>query len=203
MKNINMTYPLEGARATSLYGWRTDPITGVRSNHSGIDLAWMGEGDPVLPALPGTVKKILSNDTIWGNMIVLDHGNGLETYYAHLSKVYIKVGDQVVTRQQIGAVGSTGRSTGPHLHFTVKLNGQAVDPFPYLVNPYWPIEGRMGDKTFITIQHRGTGKTLIEARESHMATGDIVNWDPQKKRIDIEAVPKKTLQVINKMSSGF
>ena len=102
------------------------------NTHSGMDIA--GEiGDPVYSALDGKVKEC-RYDGNYGNKILLQHEDGIETIYGHLSKFEVKVGDEIKKGQLIGRVGSTGRSTGPHLHFEVRVNGSPVDPKKYLVN---------------------------------------------------------------------
>jgi len=102
--------------------------------HRGIDLA--GEaGDPVYAADGGIVLWAGSNSWGYGNMILLDHGNGWQTLYAHLSQIYVRCGQQILQGATIGAVGSTGRSTGPHLHFETRLNGDLPNPLSNLPNP--------------------------------------------------------------------
>ena len=116
---------------SSNYGYRTHPITGkVSSFHKGIDIA-ASSGNPVLAAASGTVVKSYMSSS-YGNYIVISHGGGLMTAYAHLSRRLVSVGDTVSTGQQIGKVGSTGNSTGPHLHFEVYVNGSTVNPMNYV-----------------------------------------------------------------------
>ena len=99
--------------------------------HSGLDI--MGSmGQPVTAASAGTVSYVTKGDGPYGWRIDVDHGSGMTTVYAHLSEIGVKVGDQVSTGQRIGAVGNTGLSTGPHLHFEVRLGGSVVDPLDYL-----------------------------------------------------------------------
>ena len=116
---------------SSNYGYRTHPITGkVSSFHKGIDIA-ASSGNPVLTAASGTVVKSYMSSS-YGNDIVISHGGGLMTAYAHLSRRLVSVGDTVSAGQQIGKVGSTGNSTGPHLHFEVYVNGSTVNPMNYV-----------------------------------------------------------------------
>ena len=116
---------------SSNYGYRTHPITGkVSSFHKGIDIA-ASSGNPVLAAASGTVVKSYMSSS-YGNYIVISHGGGLMTAYAHLSRRLVSVGDTVSAGQQIGKVGSTGNSTGPHLHFEVYVNGSTVNPMNYV-----------------------------------------------------------------------
>jgi murein DD-endopeptidase MepM/ murein hydrolase activator NlpD len=127
--NVPFVLPVAG-RPTSGYGLRTDPIRHVSSNHPGFDLA-APTGTPVAAAASGTVVHAGPAGT-YGNLITIRHDNGLETRYAHLSAVDIQVGAHVEAGQPIGKVGTTGYSTGPHLHFEVRQDGHTVDPAPLL-----------------------------------------------------------------------
>ena len=118
------------SRISSPFGWRSDPFTGYRAYHNGIDMA-ASEGTPIVAAFDGIVGEATYNSSM-GNYIYLEHGNGLRTIYLHASKLYVKKNDVVLKGETIGAVGSTGRSTGPHLHFSVRLNGEYVDPTKYI-----------------------------------------------------------------------
>jgi murein DD-endopeptidase MepM/ murein hydrolase activator NlpD len=118
---------------SSNYGWRIDPISGVRAFHEGMD--FMAEmGTPARAAAGGMV--IYSDfHSQYGNMVEIDHGNGLVSRYAHLSKRMVKNGDVVLSGGTVGAVGTTGRSTGPHLHFEVRQNGAPLNPVQFLRLP--------------------------------------------------------------------
>ena len=116
---------------SSEFGARVHPITGEwQSGHKGIDIA-SGKGNPVLAAKSGTVVKSYLSSS-YGNYVVVSHGGGLMTAYAHMSKRMVSVGDTVAAGQQIGTVGSTGNSTGNHLHFEVYVDGAVVDPMNYV-----------------------------------------------------------------------
>ena len=117
-------------RWTSPYGWRADPFTGVRSFHTGTDMA-CPEGTPILAAMSGRISEVGNNRT-YGNYIIINHGNGYQTVYAHMSKTISKKGQWVTQGSKIGLVGSTGYSTGPHLHFMVYKNGNRIDPMTVL-----------------------------------------------------------------------
>ena len=117
-------------RITEEFGWRTHPITGRSEFHSGLDMGAPG-GSPILAAYDGVVVASAYNWSM-GNYIMIDHGDGLYTVYMHASKLYVSSGDVVVAGETIAAVGTTGSSTGNHLHFSVRLNGQYVNPWPYL-----------------------------------------------------------------------
>jgi murein DD-endopeptidase MepM/ murein hydrolase activator NlpD len=122
--------PADGARFGSPFGNRSDPFTHRLNFHSGVDLV-AKTGTPILAAAGGRVV-FAGEKGGYGNAVEIDHGNGLMTRYGHASRIVARVGDLVLPRQYIGDVGSTGRSTGPHLHFEVLVNGMAVDPSDYL-----------------------------------------------------------------------
>ena len=113
------------------FGYRSDPFTGQTKGHTGIDIA-VPTGTPVRAALPGVVTKATYNAGGYGYYVMIDHGNGMVTLYAHNSKLLVSVGDTVEAGDTVSLSGSTGRSTGPHLHFEVRVNGQRVNPRSYL-----------------------------------------------------------------------
>ena len=119
------------SRVTSEFGYRSDPFTGQASGHTGIDIA-VPTGTPVRAALPGVVTTAAYNAGGYGYYVMIDHGSGMVTLYAHNSKLLVKAGDTVEAGDMVSLSGSTGRSTGPHLHFEVRVNGQRVNPRPYL-----------------------------------------------------------------------
>jgi murein DD-endopeptidase MepM/ murein hydrolase activator NlpD len=121
--------PVAG-RPSSGYGVRADPIHGGSVNHPGFDLA-AATGTEVAAAARGTVVHAGPAGT-YGNLVTLRHDNGFETRYAHLSEIDVQVGDLVEAGAELGKVGTTGYSTGPHLHFEVRHDGQAIDPAPLL-----------------------------------------------------------------------
>lgn len=121
--------PVAG-RPSSGYGLRADPIHGGTVNHPGFDLA-AATGTEVAAAARGTVVHAGPAGT-YGNLVTLRHDDGFETRYAHLSEVDVKVGDVVEAGAELGKVGTTGYSTGPHLHFEVRHDGQPIDPAPLL-----------------------------------------------------------------------
>lgn len=120
----------EYTRISSPYGMRMHPTLNVEKFHNGIDMA-APNGSPILAAYDGSVVAADYNASM-GNYIMIDHGDGLYTVYMHCSALYVSAGTYVTKGQNIAAVGSTGRSTGPHLHFSVRLNGNYVDPMNYL-----------------------------------------------------------------------
>lgn len=121
--------PAHGA-ITSHFGNRTDPISGITKLHSAIDIA-INEGTRVSAAWDGIVTKAGYDDTA-GNYVWMIHKNGCETLYCHCSKLLVKKGDVIRAGEYIALSGNTGYSTGPHLHFGIKKNGQMVDPLNYL-----------------------------------------------------------------------
>lgn len=125
----SMMWPVDGT-VTSGFGWRIHPILGRRIFHTGIDIA-AASGTPIWAADSGTVVYATWVSG-YGNTVALDHGDGLSTLYAHQSSVAVSYGQRVKKGQVIGYVGSTGYSTGPHLHFEVRVNGSPVDPMGYL-----------------------------------------------------------------------
>ncbi|HVS26354.1 MAG TPA: M23 family metallopeptidase [Burkholderiales bacterium] len=126
--------PVNTGWFSSNFGWRIDPFTGSNAFHEGVDFMSEG-GSTVVAAGGGVVVYSADNHTEYGNMIEVDHGNGLVTRYAHLSKRLVKVGDVVLREGKIGEVGNTGRSTGPHLHFEVRFKGAPQNPVRFLHKP--------------------------------------------------------------------
>ncbi len=125
------TFPCPSyTRISDNYGNRTHPILGTKQFHNGVDLA-APAGSPILAAYDGTVVAAAYSGTM-GNYVMIDHGSGLYTIYMHASKLYVSKGAEVTKGQKIAAVGSTGRSTGNHLHFSVRLNGNYTSPWNYL-----------------------------------------------------------------------
>ena len=116
---------------TSEFGYRRDPFTGERKGHSGMDLA-VPTGTSVRAALPGTVTVSTYNQGGYGYYVMIDHGSGLSTLYGHNSQLLARVGQTVEAGDVIALSGSTGRSTGPHLHFEVRINGERTNPRSYL-----------------------------------------------------------------------
>ena len=123
----NYTYPLPSGyrRVTSRYGYRNHPVTGTYKLHTGVDIS-APNGTPIYAAQSGTVI-IAGRSSAWGNYVVINHGGGVTTLYAHMSKLLTTRGATVSAGQQIGKVGSTGYSTGNHLHFEVRQNGSYQD----------------------------------------------------------------------------
>jgi murein DD-endopeptidase MepM/ murein hydrolase activator NlpD len=122
--------PVAFTRMSSGFGMREHPILGGERMHKGLDLA-VAAGTPVLAPADGVVEKA-SWFSSYGNFIEIAHGGNMETRYGHLSGYNVVAGQHVHKGDVIGYVGSTGRSTGPHLHYEVRIGGEAVDPTPYM-----------------------------------------------------------------------
>lgn len=146
-RRLPTSLPVEQAVLGSPFGHREDPIMGLRARHEGIDFN-AEPGTPVKAAAEGVVVSA-SRHPDFGNLVELDHGDGLLTRYAHLSRMDVAAGALIRRGQVIGAVGNTGRSTGPHLHFEVRLGGVAQNPAHFLrQNPaYAAIQHRSGRTT--------------------------------------------------------
>jgi murein DD-endopeptidase MepM/ murein hydrolase activator NlpD len=123
-------HPLNSGQPGSNFGWRTDPFTGQKALHTGLDFQ-ADTGTPIYAAAGGVVV-VSEHHFAYGNMIEVDHGNDLITRYAHASRLLVKKGDLVKRGQQLALVGTTGRSTGPHLHFEVLVQGVPQDPQKFL-----------------------------------------------------------------------
>lgn len=130
LRGIPQVIPAAGTQISSGFGYRSDPFAGTPAFHAGLDFKGP-MGAPIFAAAAGKVAFV-GRRPGYGNCVEVDHGNGLLTRYAHMSAFSAKAGQAVRTGQLIGAVGSTGRSTGPHLHFEVRLHGQPVNPRPFL-----------------------------------------------------------------------
>ncbi len=128
-----MAWPVPNATiVTSPFGYRTHPISGTRRFHTGIDLAGSGcYGTPIVAANDGTVISAGWNGG-YGNCVIVDHGGGVTTLYAHASSIAVGYGQSVSRGETVAYIGSTGNSTGPHLHFEVRIDGAYQNPYPYI-----------------------------------------------------------------------
>ncbi len=122
--------PVKSYRATSGFGTRYDPFNGGLAQHQGLDMAG-SHGEPIYAAADGTVNKA-GRANGYGNLVELSHGKGIDTRYGHMSKILVKPGQKVKQGDMIGRMGSTGRSTGTHLHYEVRVDGRAINPKPFL-----------------------------------------------------------------------
>ncbi len=123
--------PLRTAEFTSGFGVRSDPFRHGAAMHPGIDLA-APYGTPVYATADGTVLRAGWNSGGYGNLVEIDHGRGIVTRYGHMSKVIVSEGQRITRGQQVGYVGSTGRSTGNHLHYEVRIDNSPVNPIPFM-----------------------------------------------------------------------
>jgi len=132
-------WPVDG-RLMSSYGQRTDPLSGEGAFHKGVDLS-APAGTNVRATADGVVIHSAFDRSGYGRLVVVEHGNGLQTYYAHLSKFYVREGQEVRRGDAVGAVGSTGRVTAPHLHYEVRMGGAPINPYFYLAKSgiYHPV----------------------------------------------------------------
>ncbi len=117
---------------TSVFGFRTNPFTGLSQMHEGIDIS-NRVGTPVIASADGIISDT-GNDSVHGKLLVISHGFGMSTRYSHLSKVMARVGEKVKRGDKVAEVGMSGRTTGPHLHYEIKLNGIPVNPMRYILN---------------------------------------------------------------------
>ncbi|HSH54290.1 MAG TPA: M23 family metallopeptidase [Methylotenera sp.] len=122
--------PVAAAYNSSSFGWRLDPFNGHKAFHEGLDFT-ANTGTPIYAAAGGIVT-VAEQTPDYGKIVKIDHGSGLETRYAHASLLLVKPGERVEKGQIVAQVGSTGRSTGPHLHYEIRLNGNPLDPRKYL-----------------------------------------------------------------------
>lgn len=130
LDGVPQVVPAQGVKMSSGFGYRRDPFNGRGAMHKGLDFKGP-MGSPILAASKGIVSYV-GWKSGYGKTVEIDHGNGLMTRYAHLSRFDVNAGQSVVTGQVIGGLGSTGRSTGPHLHFEVRINDRAVNPRKFL-----------------------------------------------------------------------
>ena len=127
---LPLAEPMDEFRTTSRFGERVDPINGRRAFHAGLDFAG---------PMRSTIRVTAPGTVIWagvkggyGRMVEVDHGLGLTTRYAHLSAILVEEGDEVAYRTPVGLLGNSGRSTGPHLHYEIRLDGEPIDPVPFV-----------------------------------------------------------------------
>ena len=123
--------PVKTAAFTSSFGVRSDPFRGGAAMHPGIDLAGP-VGTPIYATADGTVLRAGYNSGGYGNLVEIDHGRGITTRFGHLSAILVRTGEHIARGQLIGRMGSTGRSTGSHLHYEVRIDGRAVNPIPFM-----------------------------------------------------------------------
>ena len=149
--SVPSSKPVQTATYTSAFGVRSDPFRGSAAMHAGIDLA-APMGTPIYATADGVVDHAEWSGG-YGNMVEIDHGKGLQTRFGHLSRILVHPGERVVRGQEIALMGSTGRSTGSHLHYEVRIDGGAVNPIPFMKsNDY-----------LIAMQRNGAGTHSMDA----------------------------------------
>ncbi|MGL4847364.1 MAG: M23 family metallopeptidase [Clostridium sp.] len=124
-RNVMFFHPTHGGVITSAFGERWGKM------HKGLDIS-RASGDDVVACLDGVVKSRFFEAEGYGNVVIIDHGNGYESRYAHMSSFNVNVGDKVKGGSKVGSVGSTGKSTGPHLHFEIRVNDKPINPENYI-----------------------------------------------------------------------
>lgn len=130
LDGVPRVVPAADKRITSSFGYRRDPFNGRAAMHSGLDFKG-AHGSPIFAAADGEVS-FAGRKAGYGNVVEITHANGMMTRYAHLSRIDVAAGQPIAAGETLGGLGSTGRSTGPHLHFEVRINGRAVNPRPFL-----------------------------------------------------------------------
>lgn len=169
-ERLSVCLPLDFLKVNSRYGYRTDPVYRCTRFHDGIDLACRYE--KVYSMLPAVVKAVRFGNRGYGNHVVLEHG-GIECLYGHLNTILVREGDVIPAGAVVGISGNTGKSTGPHLHLQIRVNGKSVDPKPfvdalngYIIRLQERIRYlRFGKKPSLN-QHIGN---LVEVMEKHDA----------------------------------
>jgi murein DD-endopeptidase MepM/ murein hydrolase activator NlpD len=163
LASIPAYMPVKDFRYTSGFGFRYDPFNGAGAMHGGLDMAG-AHGEPIYASADGVVQQA-GRANGYGNLVELNHGKGIDTRYGHLSAIMVKPGEKVRQGQIIGRMGSTGRSTGVHLHFEVRVDGRAVNPRPFLDSSNYILAARnSGDEA------REAGPS-IETADASRATG--------------------------------
>ena len=156
--SIPSVQPVDQIRFTSTFGIRSDPFRRVAAMHAGVDIA-QPVGTAVYATADGMVDRA-ERAGGYGNLVEIDHGKGIQTRYGHLSKILVAAGTRVHRGQLIALVGSTGRSTGPHLHYEVRLDGHAVNPMPFLQGADYMVA--VQDKSIHTVPV-ATGETSSDS----------------------------------------
>ena len=158
---------------SSPFGKRLDPFTGLLENHQGVDYP-AAIGTPILATANGTITQAGYNGG-YGNLVEIDHGQGYTSKYGHASQILVRIGQHVQKGQVIALVGSTGYSTGPHLHFEMAQHGQAFNPLAFM------IEGLQSGSTYSSVTYSGKGTTYINNYPSNLkntkpyfTTGDMI-----------------------------
>ena len=155
--------PVKTAAFTSGYGVRSDPFQGRAAMHAGIDLAG-AIGTPIYATADGIVTSAGYNSGGYGNLIKIDHGKGIETRYGHLSAIGVQVGQRIRRGEPIGRMGSTGRSTGSHLHYEVRIDSRPVNPIPFMKSTDYLVAMQRNANTAPMDQHIALGGPTSAAK---------------------------------------
>ena len=194
------------AEVTSPFGWRIHPISGIERFHTGADIGY-GMGEPIPAMLPGKVAFA----GVWGGYgecVILEHGNGDHTLYGHMSEILVSEGQSVMLHETIGLVGSTGYSTGPHLHLEWWHNGQYVDPLPlyrmtpaeaYAYQPAYiepaPIQAVMASSTGGEVEGFGFGFNKEGIQPDGMVKEETEKQKPIRKALPIDYTKEQMEQM--------
>ncbi|MBM4117491.1 M23 family metallopeptidase [bacterium] len=139
LRSIPSIHPVSGGRLTSGFGHRIDPFTGRLSHHDGLDFS-ARTGTPIVSTADGTVLSVEHSATGYGSVLVVDHGEGLQTRYAHCDRILVLPGQKVLRGEVVATVGSSGHSTAPHLHYEVHRHGELGDPLGYILSDEFVVD---------------------------------------------------------------
>jgi murein DD-endopeptidase MepM/ murein hydrolase activator NlpD len=139
VRTIPLVSPLDQYRMTSGFGERADPVNGRKAAHYGVDLK-APTGTPVMATAPGTVV-FAGRKGHFGRLVEIDHGNGIRTRYGHLRKILVEPGQEVSHREEVGLLGSSGRSTGPHVHYEILVDDEPRDPADFKTAGHYAFKG--------------------------------------------------------------
>ena len=172
---------LTETRVTSPFGMRIHPVTKLKSFHTGVDLR--ANHIPFYAYDKGIVIYTGGND-IRGKYVVVKHSDVLYTYYLHLSAILVKQGEVVHRKQQLGVTGATGRVSGPHLHFEIRLRGEAVDPM--IFSPISETQVKIDGKPYKAFYHHEDQLAYVEVREFAKKLGAKTEWTPKGSTVTSE-----------------
>ena len=176
--SVGKKEPVGGFRISSPFGWRVDPMTGQWAQHQGVDIAGK-RGTPILAPAKGQVCLVTYQSNL-GNLLEIDHGNGYVSRYGHLDSFAVKMGDWVREGEQIASLGSTGRASGPHLHYELRYRGKLVNPAIYPISVFE--DKRQGATSSVSlcrsrVDHRRNNTRLTEPPKQFIKNDALKNRD--------------------------